>query len=107
MQKGKYYKVPREWAVRAQVTEFAPRHPDGWHLLIPMYAVQVMNIIQTEHPEKRWTLDEAILFIGGKIYDASQALASQRGEAGYRCDVADTQPSEEGADLQQPEDENI
>ena len=80
----KYYKIPPEWAERLKVTHIAVDHPDGWYLCLPAFISSSLRQALYS-PEEALTadLDEAVLSIGGVIYNADQAIASQRGEAAY------------------------
>lgn len=61
-------------------------HPDGWFLVLPTYALPLLDILLVEEGKSFVNIRDAVEYIGGCVYTEQEALASQRGEEAYRMD---------------------
>ncbi|MCH5236986.1 MAG: hypothetical protein J1E95_04220 [Muribaculaceae bacterium] len=86
MNQRKYYKIPKEWAERLGLLNQAPRHPDGWYLVLPTFAMPLFNMVDPKVYGESESLDQLITSIGGVIYNEEQAFASYRGVKEYMMD---------------------
>lgn len=96
---NKYFKISPEWAAKINVTDIAPRHPDGWYLTLPTYARRIISYLDPKADGTPWTIEEAVRAIGGCVYSEYEALASQRGEESYMMNrTHESEESQEATD---------
>lgn len=94
---NRYFKISPEWAQKINVTDVAPKHPDGWYMILPTYAMRIIRHLDPKQSGSPWLVEEAVLAIGGCSYTEREALASQRGEEAYMMNRT--------PDVEQPEEE--
>lgn len=82
-----YYKIPPDVAKEHNLTDTSPRHPDGWYLITPPKARIIAQSLPVKDDLSLWGVEEAVLAVGGVIYNSSQAMASARGEKEYMMNV--------------------
>lgn len=101
MRVQKYYKISPEWAERLNLTDKFFSHPDGWYLVLPTYLLPLVEILQKEGNDDVTTLDEAVTKIGGCIYNADEAVASQRGVKEYMMNAQEEKKTEEAVETKE------
>lgn len=108
----KYYKIHPAWAEKMNVTLKSVRHPDGWWLCLPALLTRLPAVLGERGYDPGMTIEEAVIRIGGCVYNEEEAIASQRGLEGYRMDnvkpALDPDPeasSEDDANTIKPADE--
>lgn len=93
---NRYFKISPEWAQKINVTDTAPRHPDGWYMILPTHAQRIMRHLDPKPDGTPWNVEEAVLAVGGCSYTEAEALASQRGEEAYMMNrTPDVEQAEE------------
>lgn len=95
---NKYFKISPEWAAKINVTNVAPRHPDGWYLTLPTYAQRIIQHLDPKEDGTPWNVEDAVRAIGGCVYSEYEALASQRGDEEYMMNRTQTEPETEPTD---------
>ncbi len=98
----KYYKITPEWAERLNMTESAPRHPDGMYLVLPAVGLQVSERLAAANGGARLSPEEAFNAIGAIGLDTAQALASQRGELRHAAPLGSDGDGQESIDEDEP-----
>ena len=82
-----YYKIPPEWAKKINVTQRAVVHPDGWYMILPPMALKLARSLAPRSDGRERTPEEAVLEIGGVVYNHDELMASQRVEEGYMMNL--------------------
>lgn len=90
-----YYKISPEWAQKLNVKDTAVEHPDGWFLILPTYAMPLLEMLDPDEYGELNSIEEAVVAVGGCVYTKQQALLSQKGDPEYMMNVE--------TDIQEPE----
>ena len=105
-----YYKISPEWAQKLNVKDTAVEHPDGWFLILPTYAMPLLEMLDPDEYGELNSIEEAVVAVGGCVYTKQQALLSQKGDPEYMMNVEtdiqeEPEQEQEQEPLQEPEQE--